>query len=193
MAILAALTGIAVAMFAQAQKAVQMQLSSSSMDSNALGALNQMAREIRMAGFPSAGSFTAAAVASYPGLVATPFVALSSYDLIFEADIDGSGSVEQIEYNLPAGTQTLLRVSTQKGLNGTLLTATSVSAPFLTNIQNQLQGQPVFTWDTDPLNTNPFPQNVRTVYINLILASNGNGSGIPVNVTLMAACQRMNP
>ena len=137
---------------------------------------------------------TAAAVASYPGLVAAGFVAVSSYDLKFEADVDGDGIVEQIEYVLPPGTQTLLRVSTQKGLNGTLLTSTTVSAPFLMNVQNQLQGKPLFTWDTDPLSTSPFPQNIRTVYINLVLLSNGVGSGgRPLSVTLSASCQRINP
>lgn len=193
LAILTALTGIAIGMFVRAQNAVQMQLSSSTLDSGALNALNQMAREIRMAGFPSSGSFTAAAVTSHPGIVATPFLAISGYDLKFEANIHGHGRVEQIEYVLSPGTQTLLRVSAEKGPDGSLLPSTSVSTQFLLNLQNQLQGQPLFTWDTDPLSTSPFPQNVRTVYINLILASNGNGSGGPVNVTLMAACQRMNP
>jgi prepilin-type N-terminal cleavage/methylation domain-containing protein len=193
MLILTALTGIAVAVYAEAQRTVQMQLSSSTLNSNAVGALNQMAQEIRMAGFPSAGSFTAAAVASYPGLVAMPFVAISGYELQFEANIGGQGSVQRIEYLLPPGTQTLLRLCTQKGLDGTLLTGTTVSAPFLMNVQNQLQGMPLFTWNTNPFSRSQFPQNVRTVYINLITVSNGNGSGLPVNVTLRATCTRMNP
>lgn len=191
--ILTTLTGMAVALVVQAEKKVQNQLSSTTLGSNAIGALSQMSREIRMAGFPSAGSFTAAAVSSYPGLVATPFVAISAYDLKFEADTNGGGRVEQIEYVLPAGGQTLVRSSTQKALDGTLLTSTTVSAPYLANVQNQMQGKPLFTWDTDPLSMNPFPQNVRTVYINLILVSNGNKSEAPVNVTLMTACQRMSP
>jgi len=190
--ILTALTGMAVALVVQADKKVQNQLSSTTLGSNAIGALSQMSREIRMAGFPSAGSFTAAAVANYPGLVATPFVALSAYQLKFEADTNGDGHVEQIEYVLPPGGHTLVRSSTQKARDGTLLTSTTVSAPYLTNVQNQIQGKPLFAWDTDPLSMNPFPQNVRTVYINLILVSNGNKGGAPVSVTLMAACQRMN-
>jgi hypothetical protein len=188
-----ALTATALTLVVQANKSLQNRLSSSTLTSTGLPALNQMTREIRMAGFPTDKSFTGSAVASYPGIVATPFVTASSYDLVFEADTNGDGVVERIEYVIPAGSTTITRRSTLKNANGTLATSSTASTAFLENVQNQLQGQPLFTWDLDPLSAKPFPQNIRTVYINAILKARGNESGGPINMTFTATCQRMNP
>jgi prepilin-type N-terminal cleavage/methylation domain-containing protein len=185
------LTGMAMTLIVQGHRSLQSRLSSSTLFANGVMALNQMTREIRMAGFPSAKSFTAAAVTTNPGVVATSFVAASGYDLTFEADTDGSG-LKQIEYVLPAGMQTITRRSTLKNLDGTLATSTAVSTAFLDSVDNQVQGQPLFSWDSDPLSSSPFPQNIRTVYISIILKSKSNESGMPVSMTLTATCQRMN-
>lgn len=191
--LISALTGIAMDLTLGAHKSLQRTLSSSTLLADGLTALNQMTRDIRMAGFPSSKCFTAAAVSTSPGLVANGFVAASSYDLKFEADVNGSGQVSQIEYVIPSGSQTLYRYSTLKNLDGTLATGTTVSTAFLGNVQNQVLSTPLFSWDLDPLSSNSFPQNIKTVYINLVLTSSGNESGMPVNVTLTATCQRVNP
>jgi len=187
------LTGAAMTLVVTAHKSLQARWSSSTALEGGLRAVNQMTREMRMAGFPSDKSFSTAAVTSHPGLVATPFVTASAYDLKFEADTDGDGQVEQIEYVLASGAQTIIRRSTLKNLNGTLATTTQVSTLFLDHVQNQILSQPLFSWDLDPSSSRPFPQNIRTIYINAILKPVGGQGGTAPNVTLAAACQRMNP
>jgi len=191
--IFSVLTGAAMALVVNAYKTLQGRLSSSTALDRGLRAVNQMSREIRMAGFPSDKSFTTTTVASYPGIVAIPFVTASAYDLKFEADTDGDGRVEQIEYVLASGGETIIRRSTLKNLDGSLATSTLVSTLFLDHAQNQTLSQPLFSWDLDPSSSRPFPQNIRTVYVNAILKPVGEPGGTAANVTLVAACQRMNP
>jgi prepilin-type N-terminal cleavage/methylation domain-containing protein len=191
--IFSVLTGAAMTLVINAYKTLQGRLSSSTALDRGLRAVNQMSREIRMAGFPSDKSFSTAAVTSYPGVVAIPFVTASAYDLKFEADTDGDGQVEQIEYVLASGSETIIRRRTLKNLNGSLATTTLVSTLFLDHVQNQTLSQPLFSWDLDPSSSRPFPQNIRTVYVNVILKPVGEQGGTAANVTLASACQRMNP
>src|SRR5208282_4059729 len=185
------LTAMALALVLQSYKGVQLQLSTSTLFDTGTTALNQMTRELRMAGYPSAKLFTSSAVASSPGLVATPFVTGTAYDLVFQADTNQDGTVEQVEYVLASGSQNLYRNSTLKNLDGTLASST-VTTLLLNNVQNQIQGKPLFAWNTNPLDTQSFPLNVQTIYINLILQPSGNESGSPAAVTLTATCPRIN-
>lgn len=191
LAIFGVLTAIALTLILQTSTGVQNRLGSSTLYDNGATALTQMTREIRMAGYPSAKFFSSAAVAASPGIVATPYVTVTSYDLIFQADIYGTGTVEQIEYVIPPPTQNLLRNITAVNASGALVGGT-VSTLMVGNVQNQLQSQPLFTWDVDPTMSKPFPFNVRTVYINLLLQSAGSPSAPPTAMTLMATCPRMN-
>ena len=185
------LTTLALALVLQSYKSVQLQLSTSTLFESGTTALSQMTRELRMAGYPSANLFTSTATASSPGLVATPFVTVTAYDVVFQADTNQDGTVEQIEYLLAAGSQNLYRISTLKNLNGTLQSS-SVTTLLLNNVQNQIQGKPLFAWSANPSGAQPFPLNVQTIYINLLLQSGGNESGSPASVTLTATCPRMN-
>jgi prepilin-type N-terminal cleavage/methylation domain-containing protein len=191
--IFSVLTGAAMTLVVNAYKSLQGRLSSSTALDKGLRAVNQMSGEIRMAGFPSDKSFTTTAVTSSPGIVAIPFVIASAYDLTFEADTDGDGRVEQIEYVLASGSESIIRRSTLKNLNGTLATSTLVSSLFLDHVQNQTLSQPLFSWDLDPSSSKPFPQNIRAIYVNAILKPVGEQGGTASNVTLVAACHRMNP
>lgn len=188
-----ALTAVATSLLVESHKSLQNRLSSSSLSDTGLMSLNQIAREVRMAGYPSSKCFSQSAVTNHPGIVAVPFVSVSAYDLVFEADINGDGQVERIEYVLPPGSTALTRNLTVKNPDGTLAVSGTTSTSVLANLQNQLQGQPLFTWDIDPSNSSPFPQNIRTVYINAILQSRGGESGAPANAILTATCQRLNP
>ncbi len=185
------LTAIALALVLQSYKGVQLRLGTSTLFDSGTTALNQMTRELRMAGYPSAKLFTASAVAGSPGLVATPFVTVTPYDVVFQADANQDGSVEQIEYVLASGSQNLYRNSTLINLNGTLASST-VKTLLLNNVQNQISGTPLFAWNLNPSDTQSFPLNVQTIYINLVLQSSGNESGSPASVTLTATCPRMN-
>ena len=191
--IISALTAAAFDLSRAAQNSLANVQGSSSLLDSGLRALTQMKRDIRLAGHPDAGSFSAAAVSNHPGIVANSFTAVSGFDLVFEADLNGDGRVEQVEYTLPAGTQTLVRSVTPKNLDGTMAAGSTVSQPLLSNVQNQLSGQPVFSWSTDPLSLSPFPQNIQTVYVNLILQAGSGSSRAVSSLALATACKRMNP
>lgn len=185
------LTALALALVLQSYKGVQLRLSTSTLFDSGTTALIQMTRELRMAGYPTAKVFNASAVANSPGLAATPFVAVTAYDIVFQANINQDGAVEQIEYVLPPNSQNLYRKSTVKNLSGSLA-ASTVTTLLLNNVQNQMRGTPLFAWDTNPFDTQPFPLNVQTIYINLVLQSSGNESGSPASETLTATCPRVN-
>ena len=185
------LTALAASLILQTYAGVQSRLGSSTLFDNGVIAVNQMTREIRTAGYPSAKFFSASMVTASPGIVATPFVTVSPYDLVFQADINGNGTVEQIEYVNPPQSQNLLRNITAINPNGSLATST-LTTLVVGNVQNQLQNQPLFTSDVDPTIPRPFPLNVRTIYINLVLQSAGNAGAPPDAVTLLATCHRMN-
>ena len=185
------LTAIALALVLQSYRGVQLRLGTSTLFDSGTTALNQMTRELRMAGYPSAKLFTASAVEGSPGLVATPFVTVTPYDVVFQADTDQDGTVEQIEYVLASGSQNLYRNSTLINLNGTLASST-VTTLLLNNVQNQISGTPLFAWNINPSDAQSFPLNVQTIYINLVLQSSGNESGSPASLTLTATCPRMN-
>ena len=84
-----------------------------------------------------------------------------------------------------------MRNITEVNSDGSLATST-LSTLMVNNVQNGVQNQALFTWDTDPTITQPFPLNVRSVYINLVLQSAGNQRTAPDVITLMATCPRMN-
>jgi Tfp pilus assembly protein PilW len=185
------LTAMAMALVLQSYQGVQLRLSTSTLFDSGATALNQMTRELRLAGYPSAKLYTTSAVANFPGLVATPFVTVTAYDVVFQADTNQSGTVDQIEYLLASGSQNLYRKSTLKNLNGTLGSST-VTTLLLNNVQNKISGKPLFAWSINPSSTQSFPLNVQAIYINLVLQSSGSESGSPASTTLTATCPRMN-
>jgi prepilin-type N-terminal cleavage/methylation domain-containing protein len=187
------LTAAALSLSIGAQSSLWTVQGSTSLLDSGLRTLTLMKKEIRLAGHPDAGSFSAAAVSNHPGIAANSFTTARGYDLIFEGDVNGDGQVEQVEYTLPAGSQTLVRRVTPKNLDGTIPADSTVSATLLSNVRNQLTGQPVFSWSTNPLSQSPFPQNIQTVYVNLILNTSSGASSSAVNLALATACERMNP
>jgi len=191
--IFSVLTAAALSLSMTAQSSLWNVQGSSDLLDSGLRTLAQMKQEISLAGYPDAGSFSAAAIASHPGIVANTFTTATAYDLIFQGDVNGDGQVEQVEYTLPADSQTLLRRVTPKHLDGTIPPAGTVSETLLSNVQNQLTGQPVFSWSTDPLSQSPFPQNIQTVYVNLVLKTSSGGSSSVSLLALTTACERMNP
>jgi len=191
--IFSVLTTTAVILISQANKNVQSSLGSSGLNAEGLAALGQMTREIRTAGFPSVRSYTAAAVLAHPGIVATPFTTASSYDLVFQGDINGDGRVEQIEYSLAQGSTTIVRVVTPINSDGTPAASMQTETVLLSNVQNQLQGIPLFTWDVNASSAAAFPLNIRTVYIKAVLSETYPTANQPTNLTLMASCQRLSP
>ena len=187
------LTAVALSLTIGAQSSLWNVQGSSSLLDSGLRTLTLMKQEIRLAGHPDAGSFSAAAVANHPGIAANSFTRATGYDLIFEGDVNGNGQVEQVEYTLPTGSQTLLRRVTPINRDGTIPANSTISETLLSNVQNQLTGQPVFSWSTDPLSQSSFPQNIQTVYVNLILKTSTGVSSSASELALATACERMNP
>ena len=187
------LTAVALSLTIGAQNSLWNVQGSTSLLDSGLRTLTLMKQEIRLAGHPDAGSFSASAVANHPGIAAKTFTTATGYDLVFQGDVNGNGQVEEVEYTLPTGSQTLVRNVTPKNLNGTFTAGSTVSGTLLSNVQNQLTGQPVFSWSTDPLSQSPFPQNIQTVYVNLILNTSIGGASSASNLALATACERMNP
>jgi prepilin-type N-terminal cleavage/methylation domain-containing protein len=186
--IFSVLTAAALSLSRDAQNSLRNAQGSSDLLDSGLRALTLMKQDIRLAGHPDAGSFSATAVSNHPEIVANSFITATGYDLVFEGDVNGDGQVERVEYTLPAGSQMLVRSVTPKNPAGS-----TVSQYLLSNVQNQLIGQPVFSWSTDPLSQSPFPQNIQTVYVNLILKTAGGGASAASNLALATACERMNP
>jgi type II secretory pathway pseudopilin PulG len=187
------LTAAALSLSIDAQNSLWNVQGSSSLLDSGLRTLAQMKQEISLAGHPDAGSFSSEAYQKYPGIAALTFTTATGYDLIFQGDVNGDGQVEQVEYTLPPGSQTLLRLVTPINRDGTIPAGSTVSGTLLSNVQNQLTGQPVFSWTTNPLSQSPFPQNIQTVYVNLILETSSGGSNSASRLALATACERMNP
>jgi prepilin-type N-terminal cleavage/methylation domain-containing protein len=118
-------------------------------------ALDQMIRDVSIAGYPAANSFTPAAIAANPQIVAVPFawspgpypgtqcaigancVTPGQFDLIIETTPVAGGGLQWIRYQL-VGT-TLRRAVVAKGPPGTdpaAATAGAVLVPYITNVIN---------------------------------------------------------
>lgn len=152
-------------------------------------AIDQITRDIHSAGYPPANAFSSAVVQASPQLTAVPFAWSSGYpnspcivggscgsvpgeyDLILEADTDGSG-VRWIRYSLD-GT-TLKRAVVPKTQTGDPVTSTSgdVLVPYLDNVLNGNQSLPIFTYLPGPNAPSPLPTSyIETVNIQLIVQS----------------------
>jgi prepilin-type N-terminal cleavage/methylation domain-containing protein len=175
--------------------------------------IDQISRDVSDAGYPPRGRFGAVAPAlnlyasgpfgwmpNYPasctlgGSCTTP----TGFDLIIEADYDGTG-VKWIRYQLPAGGTTLLRAVVPKvGTNPDASTSgAAVLLPYLQNVMNNATGAqiasiragypamfpggnpvPMFTYTCDVVGSTPAactganaPSDIRHVDITLIVES----------------------
>lgn len=133
------------------------------------GSFYQIVREIRMAGYPASNNFPPAVQAQSPGLVAGGFITATASDVVFESDTDFNGTVERIEYRVSADGRSISRSVSLKAKNGTVGSPILVQDPFISNIANSTLGSPipVFSWETNPVSTQPFPNNIVVLYVSL--------------------------
>jgi prepilin-type N-terminal cleavage/methylation domain-containing protein len=188
-------------------------------------AIDQIVRDFNVSGYPSQSIFsqlpgnTAQYVTSpvawspnYPGnpclvgtagggTCATP----GDFDLILETDL-GNGLV-WIRYQLIGNGTTLFRSVVQKTATADPATATSdpaVMVPFLTNVMNSQQGQPIFKFSCDTpagpqpcpaAGNNGLPNRIRDVDILLIVMTRQPDlqTGKPKVVELQGRGHRLNP
>ena len=154
-------------------------------------AMDLMVRELRLAGYPAKNTFvfTAALLPTNSNLVATTFVTATATQVVFEADIDGNGTVERVEYRVN-GTS-LERSAVTKNSDGSV-SAGSYST-LASNVNNGSTA--LFTYTTDPSSVLTSPGNTDSVSITLILKSN-----VPdpknrqfASYTFQGVAYRMNP
>lgn len=128
-------------------------------------AIDLMVRELRMAGYPPKNTYVTSAglTPANSNLVAATFVTATATDVVFEADLDGSGTVRRVEYCLSGST--LTRSAVSKNPDG------SVPAPvYATVAENVNNGTtPLFEYTTDPNSVQAPPGNVNSVRILLVL------------------------
>lgn len=128
-------------------------------------AVDLMMGELRMAGYPPKNTYAATAglTSANSSLVAATFLTATATQVVFEADLDGNGVVERVEYRL-SGT-TFQRSAVSKNANGT-----APAAQYDTLAGNVTNGStPIFTYTTDPLSTQASPGNVNSAQIRLQL------------------------
>lgn len=91
--------------------------------------------------------------------------------IVFEADADGDGRVERIEYRMAADGTSLIRRASPKRLGGSLGAPTSDNQSFIQNLTNQTLADPlpVFSWEVDPDSSELFPNNISIVYVSLAI------------------------
>jgi prepilin-type N-terminal cleavage/methylation domain-containing protein len=181
-------------------------------------AVDQMSRDIDDAGYPPQSQFSNPTTPttsyaqspfawspSYPATACTvgnSCTTPGSFDIIVEADIDNSGTVDWVRYQLVGST--LYRGVTPKTVGGDPNAATSaagVMAPYVTNVMNNAPGAqivtlnaaypglfpggaavPIFTYTCDTpagpvtcstAGANNSPANIREVGIQLIVQTQG--------------------
>jgi type II secretory pathway pseudopilin PulG len=133
------------------------------------GSFYQIVRELQMAGYPASNNFPPAVQAQSPGLIAGGFITATATDVVFESDTDFNGTVERIEYLVSADGESISRRVSLKAKDGTVGSPISVQDPFISKIANSTLASPVpvFSWETNSVSAQPFPNNISVVYVSL--------------------------
>ncbi len=124
-------------------------------------------RDLRMAGYPARNTYEAGAglTPENSNLVSSTFVVASSTVVAFDADLDGNGVVERVEYRLNGST--LERSDVPKNNDGSL--AAPQYQPLVSDVVNGSSA--VFSYTTDPYSSEVWPKNVNSVRVTLLLRS----------------------
>lgn len=128
-------------------------------------AVDQMVRELRLAGYPTenADRRSANRTAVNSNSVADTFLVATATQVVFEADLDGDGVVERVEYRLNGAA--LERRAVSKNSDGSVPAARyEILAE---NVDNG--ATPLFTYKANPFSDLPAPGNVDSVRVSLQL------------------------
>ncbi len=121
--------------------------------------MDQIARDLRQAGYPSSRNFAPGVLTPDPGRPSSPYAAdaraavglvkVDTGDLWFEGDVDGTGNVAAVHYHLDTSTANncpCLRRSQQQKIVGDPLTGqtTPVYEVEVQNVQNGNSTSPIF-------------------------------------------------
>ncbi|OFW44372.1 MAG: hypothetical protein A3J28_13425 [Acidobacteria bacterium RIFCSPLOWO2_12_FULL_60_22] len=128
-------------------------------------AVDQMVRELRLAGYPTehADRSSANLTAANSNSVADTFLVATASQVVFEADLDGDGVIERVEYRLNGAA--LERRAVSKNPDGSVPAARyEILAE---NVDNG--ATPLFTYTANPLSALPAPGNFVSVRVSLQL------------------------
>jgi type II secretory pathway component PulJ len=129
------------------------------------GTVDQIAKELRVAGVPSKAANPALTFTNSNKVAANTFLVANSDQIVFEADLDHNGAVERIEYRLKG--DTLERSAVTKNEDGSLPPSSyEVVAERVDN-----GGLPVFTFDGDYTGEKPVAPDPQQVRVMLLLRS----------------------
>lgn len=164
-AIFTIVTASVLAMVADTYRSYVQEKNSSDVVWQGRAALDLLVRDLRLAGYPPTNTYAQAAnvTSANSNLVAATFLAATATNVIFEADLDGNGVVERVEYRVN-GTA-LERSAVSKNADGSVPAAQYDT--LASNVNNGATA--LFTYATDPLSALASPGNINSVRINLFL------------------------
>lgn len=159
--------------------------------------LYEMLHDLRLIGYPASSNFVSTTSVLAPGMIAEGILEATATSFVFEADADGDGRVERIEYRMAADGTSLMRRASPKRLDGSLGIPTSDNQSFIQNLTNQTLADPlpVFSWDVDPDSSEPFPNNISIVYVSLAIEArlDPRDPSKKKIIHLAGASRRLNP
>ena len=165
MAIFSLVSGSVLALVSDTYRSYTNEKANSDVMWDGRAAVDLMVRELRLAGYPPVGAYAASAglTSANSNLVATTFVTAAATQVVFEADLDGDGVVERVEYRLNGSV--LERSAVPKNADGSVS-----AAQYQTLAANVNNGSTaLFTYTTDSLSTLTAPGNTNSVRIALLL------------------------
>lgn len=213
MAVLLVVVGAVMQLLSQGQQ--RYVTSSSVEDSTAMlrDAVDQMVRDIRLAGYPPPNSYpcpppagaTYGACLTYlnSGYIAGGILTASNYRIVFEADTDNTGRAFQIDYQLqvPTGgatggcagltvnadlsSPTLMRSAALKNTDGTVPAASF--QPFLENVQNCTLGTAIFIYCPAPTAAAPAGCPTMTAFLPSVLPAPRNTRIVLIRLQVQSA------
>ena len=128
-------------------------------------AVKQMVQELNLAGLssPSSGTEPDGLTPENSNHVAATFLAATPEQVIFEADLNGDGVVERVEYRLHESA--VERSAVSKNSDG------SVPAAQYETLTDYVDNGslPLFRYTTDPSSVSPEPANINSVWVSLLL------------------------
>jgi len=151
-------------LLALAHRSYSRELSSDDVTWQGRASVDLMVRELRLAGYPPPNIYQSGGVTpANSNLVANTFITAAASDVVFEADVDGNGIVERVEYRLNGAN--LERSAVAKNSDGSV-----PAAQFETLATSVINGsQPVFTYTVDPRSSLAAPGNTACTQVSLML------------------------
>lgn len=197
MAILLVIVGAVFQLLSQSQQRYVATTSAEEVTAMSRDALDQMIREIRLAGYPAPNSYPAGAITAanqqyvagqfvggVPPVVGTPFLLGNNYALQFEADVTNDGIVEVIDYQLRRPPSETAGDCSSVPPDASLTTVTLMRS----EVPKNPDGSPLTPAQKD---FQPFLENVRNCQLSTVLNPMPIFRMCPAPPATLAGCPTM--